>query len=321
MKILFCSSEVVPFAASGGLGDVAGSLPKSLNAEGQDVRVILPLYGKIKEKYSEDLKFIDSFNVSLGWRNQYCGLFTMEQNGVTYYLLDNEFYFNRPNLYGYGDDGERFAFYSKAILESLLHLDFEPDIIHANDWQSALVTLYINVYYRHIQKFQKIKTVFTIHNIAYQGQYGYDMIGIDSSPMMLTQAQEKKYEYELPMLFLCQDMTDLDLFGTIDAAVCTLDSLNHLETADDIRKTIAKVGLFMNHGGIFIFDVNTIYKHREILGNNTFVYDCDDVYCVWQNQLSEDDSVEISLDIFEYDDGAYFRESESFREIACPIKK
>ena len=176
MKILFCSSEVVPFAASGGLGDVAGSLPKSLNAEGQDVRVILPLYGNIKEKYSEDLKFIDSFNVSLGWRNQYCGLFTMEQNGVTYYLLDNEFYFNRPNLYGYGDDGERFAFYSKAILESLLHLDFEPDIIHANDWQSALVTLYINVYYRHIQKFQKIKTVFTIHNIAYQGQYGYDMI-------------------------------------------------------------------------------------------------------------------------------------------------
>ncbi|MBR5806358.1 MAG: glycogen synthase GlgA [Oscillospiraceae bacterium] len=176
MKILFCSSEVVPFAASGGLGDVAGSLPKSLNAEGQDVRVILPLYGKIKEKYSEDLKFIDSFNVSLGWRNQYCGLFTMEQNGVTYYLLDNEFYFNRPNLYGYGDDGERFAFYSKAILESLLHMDFEPDIIHANDWQSALVTLYINVYYRHIQKFQKIKTVFTIHNIAYQGQYGYNMI-------------------------------------------------------------------------------------------------------------------------------------------------
>lgn len=176
MKILFCSSEVVPFAASGGLGDVAGSLPKALNAEGQDVRVILPLYGKIKEKYSEDLKFIDSFNVSLGWRNQYCGLFTMEQNGVVYYLLDNEFYFNRPNLYGYGDDGERFAFYSKAILESLLHLDFEPDIIHANDWQSALVTLYINVYYRHIKKFQHIKTVFTIHNIAYQGQYGYDMI-------------------------------------------------------------------------------------------------------------------------------------------------
>ncbi len=151
-------------------------------------------------------------------------------------------------------------------------------------------------------------------------KHGYDMIGVDSSPMMLSQAQEKMYDNELSMLFLCQDMTDLDLYGTIDAAVCTLDSLNHLETADDIRKTIAKVGLFMNHGGIFIFDVNTIYKHREILGNNTFVYDCDDVYCVWQNQLSEDDSVEISLDIFEYDDGAYFRESENFKEIACPIE-
>ena len=148
---------------------------------------------------------------------------------------------------------------------------------------------------------------------------GYDMIGVDNSPMMLSQAQEKMYDNELSMLFLCQSMTELDLYGTIDAAVCTLDSLNHLETPDDIRQAIANVGLFMNNGGIFIFDVNTIYKHREILGNNTFVYDCDDVYCVWQNQLGDDDSVEISLDIFEYDDGAYFRESESFKEIACPI--
>lgn len=148
---------------------------------------------------------------------------------------------------------------------------------------------------------------------------GYDMIGVDSSPMMLSQAQEKMYDNELSMLLLCQSMTELDLYGTIDAAVCTLDSLNHLDTPEDIRKTIAKVGLFMNHGGIFIFDVNTIYKHRNVLGNNTFVYDCDDVYCVWQNQLNEDDSVELSLDIFEYEDGVYYRESESFREIACEI--
>ena len=148
---------------------------------------------------------------------------------------------------------------------------------------------------------------------------GYDMIGVDNSPMMLSQAQEKMYDNELSMLFLCQSMTELDLYGTIDAAVCTLDSLNHLETPEQIRQAIANVGLFMNHGGIFIFDVNTIYKHREILRNNTFVYDCDDVYCVWQNQLNDDNSVEISLDIFEYEDGAYFRESESFREIACPI--
>ena len=151
-------------------------------------------------------------------------------------------------------------------------------------------------------------------------KYGYDMIGVDNSPMMLCEAQNKAYDSGTNMLFLCQSMPELDLFGTIDAAVCTLDSLNHLDTPEEIEATIEKVGLFMNHGGIFVFDVNTIYKHREILGNNTFVYDCDDVYCVWQNQLCEDDSVEISLDIFELDDGAYFRESEGFREIACPIE-
>ncbi len=151
-------------------------------------------------------------------------------------------------------------------------------------------------------------------------KFGYDMIGVDASPMMLAQAQDKMYESGLSMLFLCQDMTELDLFGTIDAAVCTLDSLNHLSSPEEIKKAIANVALFMNYGGIFIFDVNTIYKHRKILGNNTFVYDCDDVYCVWQNQLAEDDSVEISLDIFQYDNGSYFRESESFKEIACPIE-
>lgn len=149
---------------------------------------------------------------------------------------------------------------------------------------------------------------------------GYDMIGVDNSPMMLSEAQEKMYDNGLQMLFLCQSMTELDLFGTIDAAVCTLDSLNHLETPEEIKEAIAKVGLFMNHGGIFIFDVNTIYKHREILGNNTFVYDCEDVYCVWQNQLCDDDSVEISLDIFECEDGVYYRENENFKEIACPIE-
>lgn len=148
----------------------------------------------------------------------------------------------------------------------------------------------------------------------------YSMIGVDNSTEMLSQAQEKMFDAEKSILFLCQDMTELDLYGTVDAAVCMLDSLNHLESSDDIRKVIGKVGLFMNHGGIFVFDVNTIYKHREILGNNTFVYDCDDVYCVWQNQLNDDDSVEISLDIFEQDGDAYFRGGESFTEIACPIE-
>lgn len=157
-------------------------------------------------------------------------------------------------------------------------------------------------------------------NLTVELSQSYEMIGVDNSPEMLSIAQEKMYENGKQILFLCQDMTELDLYGTVDAAVCMLDSLNHLDNAEDIRKVICKVGLFMNHGGIFIFDVNTIYKHREILADNTFVYDCDDVYCVWQNKLNDDDSVEINLDIFEQDGDAYFRSGESFKEIACPVE-
>lgn len=148
---------------------------------------------------------------------------------------------------------------------------------------------------------------------------GYEMIGVDISEDMLAQAQSKVWEEELDVLLLCQDMTKLDLFGTIDAAVCMLDSLNHLDCADDVKKAIAKVGLFMNPNGIFVFDVNTVYKHRYILANNTFVYDCDDVYCVWQNSLNDDDSVDINLDIFEYDEYAYIRSGESFTERAYEL--
>ncbi len=147
---------------------------------------------------------------------------------------------------------------------------------------------------------------------------GFDMIGIDSAYAMLSQAQNKKYTENVDVLFLCQDMTELDLYGTISGAVCMLDSLNHLESAADVERTIKKVGLFMEHDGIFIFDVNTVYKHREILADNTFVYDCDDVYCVWQNSLNADDSVDISLDIFEAEDGAYYRSCEDFTEKAYP---
>ena len=175
MKVLFCSSEAVPFAASGGLGDVAGSLPAALCAEGVEVRVVMPLYGQTKEKYADQLEYVTNFNVLLGWRTQYCGVFKLEKDGVVYYFLDNEYYFKRNGLYGHFDDGERFAFFSKAILEMLVNIDFEPDIIHTNDWQTALVNLYINVFYRHMPKFYNIKTVFTIHNIAYQGQYGLDI--------------------------------------------------------------------------------------------------------------------------------------------------
>jgi len=176
MNILFCASEVAPFAASGGLGDVAGSLPRALHERKVDCRVILPLYGDMKQEYREKLTYLTNYTVPVGWRSQYCGLFELERDGVTYYFLDNEYYFKRSGLYGYYDDGERFAFFSRAILETLFYLDFTPDVIHANDWQTALVPVYLNLYYRHIDKFRSIKTVFTIHNIQYQGKYGMEIL-------------------------------------------------------------------------------------------------------------------------------------------------
>ena len=176
MKVLFCTSACVPYAASGGLGDVAGSLPKALVKEGVDCRVVLPLYRKTRDNYGSQMTYMTNFYVTLGWRNLYCGVFKLEKDGVTYYFLDNEFYFNRDSLYSYFDDGERFAFFSKAILEMLVNIDFAPDIIHCNDWQTALTTVYINAYYRGVEKLARTKTIFTIHNIQYQGQYGKNLI-------------------------------------------------------------------------------------------------------------------------------------------------
>ncbi len=176
MKVLFAASEAYPFFASGGLGDVAGSLPIALKKKKVNVRVILPLYGDIPEEWREKLKYITNFTVPVGWRNQYCGLFELTRQGVTYYFLDNEYYFKRHGLYGFYDDGERYAFFSRAILETLFHVDFTPDIIHCNDWQTALVPVYLNLYYRHLEKYQGVKAVFTIHNIQYQGKYGLEIL-------------------------------------------------------------------------------------------------------------------------------------------------
>lgn len=148
---------------------------------------------------------------------------------------------------------------------------------------------------------------------------GYDMIGTDISPDMLCEARNNMYDNEVEMLLLCQSMEELDLFGTVDCAISTLDSINHLESEESVKKAFYNAGLFMNPEGMFIFDVNTVYKHREILGNNTFVYDTDDVFCVWQNTLNEDNSVNISLDFFEPDGEAYFRSSEDFTERAYEI--
>lgn len=176
MNVLFASSEAYPFFTSGGLGEVAGSLPIALRRRKTSIRVILPLYGELGEEWRKKLKYITNFTVPVGWRNQYCGLFELTRHGVTYYFLDNEYYFKRRGLYGFYDDGERFAFFSRAILETLFYIDFNPDIIHCHDWQTALVPVYLNLYYRHLEKYASIKSVFTIHNIQYQGKYGLELL-------------------------------------------------------------------------------------------------------------------------------------------------
>ena len=148
---------------------------------------------------------------------------------------------------------------------------------------------------------------------------GYDVVGVDTSQEMLSVALDKKYDSGLPIQYLCQDMRKIDMFGTIDVTVCTLDSINHLACKEDVFETFKKVSLFAEPDGLFIFDVNTPYKHKFVLADNTFVFENDEVYCVWQNFLNDDDSVDISLDLFEKDGESYFRASESFSEISIPL--
>ena len=175
MRILLAASEGLPYVASGGLADVAGSLSKALVDLGEDCRVVLPLYSTIPQKFRDTLEYVTSFSVPLGWRKQYCGVFKGEYNGVIYYFIDNEYYFKRDKIYGYYDDGERFAFYSRAILEMIYHLDWGPEVLHLNDWQTALSAVYLNLFYRKDWRFSNIRCVFTIHNIQYQGKYGLEI--------------------------------------------------------------------------------------------------------------------------------------------------
>lgn len=174
-KILMCSSEVAPFAKSGGLGDVLGALPKALAKEGHDVRVVLPKYGCIPEKYKEKMEFKFFIYIPLGWRRKYCGVFELVRHGVTYYFIDNEYYFGDPYLYKW-NDLERFAFFDKACLEILRNLDFKPDILHCHDWQAGMIPVLLNAYYVRDEFYQGIKTVFTIHNLRYQGIYSMDVV-------------------------------------------------------------------------------------------------------------------------------------------------
>ncbi len=177
-SVLFVASEANPYLGSGGLADVIGSLPKTLAANGKyDVRVVMPLYGDINDKYRSQMRFLMNFNVPLAWRNQYCGVFSLKADGVTFYFIDNEYYFKRSGLYGFYDDGERFAYFSKAALEMMVHLDYYPEILHCHDWQTALSVVYLKTLYANRYGYDHIKALFTIHNIEYQGKYGYDCLG------------------------------------------------------------------------------------------------------------------------------------------------
>ena len=178
-KILFVGAEAMPFAATGGLGDVMGSLPAAIAAadDDTDVRVVMPLYAQVSDTWRAQMKQEAVFYVKLAWRNQYCGVFSLVKDGVTYYFLDNEYYFRRDTLYGQLDDGERYAFFCKAVLEMMRHLNYYPDILHAHDWQAALAVVYLNTGYRYVEGYHTIRSVFTIHNIEYQGKYDFNILG------------------------------------------------------------------------------------------------------------------------------------------------
>ena len=192
-RILFVAAEALPYVKTGGLGDVAAALPKALVKEGYDVRVVLPLYFNIPDKFRTTMQYLGCCYVSLAWRYQYCGVFTQKYDGVTYYFLDNEYYFKRNGIYGHYDDAERFAFFSKAALEALPIMDFTPDIIHCHDWHTGLTPVYLDVYYRNVPYCKNARTVFTIHNIQFQGKYGNeicdDILGLPADKKSLVQYQ------------------------------------------------------------------------------------------------------------------------------------
>lgn len=193
MQIVFASAECAPFVKTGGLGDVAGSLPAALVHAGAEVIVMVPKYATIKDEYKAQMEHFSDFYVSLGWRNEYCGLEKLERDGVTYMFIDNERYFARDYPYGFFDDGERFAFFSKAITESLQHLPagFECDILHCNDWQTALAPVFLREFYQGLPLYDRVKTVFSIHNVAFQGQFSdtvmEDILGVAHIPAAASQ--------------------------------------------------------------------------------------------------------------------------------------
>ena len=176
MNVLYVAADAEPFAKTGGLADVAGSLPKALKAEGVDVRVIMPKFGKIPEKFRNAMEHVYDGEIPVSWRSKYVGLDKIEHDGVTYYFVDNEEYFRREGFYGYGDDAERFSFFCRAVLNLLPAMDFWPDLIHTNDWHSGLVIVLLKSEAQADERYEKIRTLYTIHNLKYQGVIPKDVM-------------------------------------------------------------------------------------------------------------------------------------------------
>lgn len=218
MKVLFVASEAAPLIKSGGLGDVAGALPKELARKGVDVRVVIPKYKNINWKLKDKLQFDRWFMINVSWRTRYVGVFTYKQDGVTYYLIDNEAYFNRDGLYGYYDDGERFAYFDRAVLEMLKQVDFQPDIIHCNDWQTGMIPVMLRLEYSRKDLFYAgMKTVYSIHNILFQGCFDKvilpELFGYDYEPF-----KNKSLEFNEGVSFMKGAINYSDLISTVSCS-------------------------------------------------------------------------------------------------------
>ncbi|MBE6050435.1 MAG: glycogen synthase GlgA [Clostridium sp.] len=214
MKVLFVASEAAPFIKSGGLGDVAGALPKELAKKGVDVRVVIPKYKEINWQMRDRLRFNKWFNIVVGWRTRYCGVFEYQENGVTYYLIDNERYFNRDGLYGYYDDAERFAFFDRAVLEMLKQIDWQPDVIHCNDWQTGMIPVLLRLEYYKDLFYCSTRTVYSIHNILFQGCFDKvilpELFGYDYEPY-----KNKSLEFNKGVSFMKGGINYSDRISTV----------------------------------------------------------------------------------------------------------
>ncbi|MEF9990713.1 MAG: glycogen synthase GlgA [Romboutsia sp.] len=269
MKVLYVTAECWPFAKTGGLGDVSYALPKALKKEGVDIRVIMPKYYNIPNYLKEKMKEVAVFNVNVGWRNQYCGLLEMELDGVKFYFIDNEFYFNREGemayLYGYGDDAERFTFFTNAVLESIARLDFYPSVIHLNDWHTGMLPLILKEKYSDLEKYTDIKTIYTIHNLQYQGVFPRSVVS-DVLDLSYKYLENGDIEYYGGVSFMKSGIVFADKVTTVSPTyVNEIQTSFYGEQLDGLlRSKSHKLKGILN--GID-YDINNPQTDKDILSN------------------------------------------------------